>query len=194
MPKVVDADEKRAALVAASRSLIAAGGVGAATLRRVATEAGCTTGAVTHWFSDRQALLMDALGSAHQAAAVRMLTRAAGAADDRERLRRVVDESLPLDETRLQEWRVWLAFWAEALGNPALAAENARRTAEWRALLVAVLAPLVPDAESEASRWMAMIDGLGLRVVLAHAAGADATEAVRAEVALALGRLGASET
>lgn len=190
MPKVVDPEEKRAALIAASRALVADGGVGAATLRRVASAAGCTTGTVTHWFADRQALLVASLRSAHRAAGTRMLARAAEAPDDRARLEAVVWESLPLDESRMQEWRVWLAFWTEALGNPALAVENARRYDEWRALLVALLGPLSPAPDAEASTCMALVDGLGLRLVLAHAAGMDAREGALAEVRAYLARIG----
>ena len=54
MPKSVDPTQKRAAFVAASWDVIAAEGLRGATLRRVAAEAGCTTGALTHYFSDRR--------------------------------------------------------------------------------------------------------------------------------------------
>lgn len=176
MPKVVDHDEKRAELAAASWSVIAEGGLGAATLRRVATAAGCTTGTVTHYFAGRQALLVDSLRAAHSATAERMWTRMAAVEGDVERLRAVVLEALPLDDTRMREWKVWLAFWSEALGNPELAAENARRYDEWRALLGSLLAPLTatPEACRHVSAiLMAAIDGLGVQLVLLAAAGAD---------------------
>ncbi|MET0910334.1 MAG: TetR family transcriptional regulator, partial [Ilumatobacteraceae bacterium] len=51
MPKVVDIQERRAELAAAAAQLIARAGVGAATMREVAAEAGWTTVALTHYFS-----------------------------------------------------------------------------------------------------------------------------------------------
>ena len=61
MPKVVNHEEQRAGFVTASWEVIAEEGLGAATLRRVAAAAGMTTGALTHYFSDREALLVEAL-------------------------------------------------------------------------------------------------------------------------------------
>ena len=58
MPKVVDIQERRAELAAAAAQLIARAGVGAATLRDVAAEAGWTTGALTHYFADKRELLL----------------------------------------------------------------------------------------------------------------------------------------
>ena len=57
MPKVVDIAERRNELAAAAAQLIARSGVGAATLREVAAEAGWTTGALTHYFADKRELL-----------------------------------------------------------------------------------------------------------------------------------------
>ena len=51
--------------------------------------------------------------------------------------------------------------------DPELAAEDARRYAEWRSLLVELLEPLVAtpaSAEEEAETLIALVDGLGLRL------------------------------
>ena len=167
MPKVVDPAEKRADLVAASRQVIAAEGLSGATLRRVAAKAGCTTGALTHYFADRQALLTAALRDAHRQAGMRMLEASRQEPKGRKRLEGVLRESLPLDELRLEEWRVWLAFWGESMCDPRLAAEDARRYEEWSSMLAGVVAPLVADAdrvEGEVAHLIALVDGLGLRI------------------------------
>jgi len=167
VPKSVDPMQKRAELVEASWQVIAGEGLKAATLRRVAGQAGCTTGQLTHYFPGRRALLIDALRSAHYQAGARMADAAARASNDLARLRAVLLESLPLDETRLREWRLWLAFWAESMNDPELAKENARRYGEWRALLlerVRPLAPSVKQTKNEVDHLIALIDGLGLRV------------------------------
>lgn len=173
LPKIVDPEEKRAALVAASWSVIAQEGLGAATLRRVASVAGVTTGALTHYFSDRDALLIEALRAAHLAAGARMLRAAERDQSPKDRLTAVVFEALPLDHNRLTEWKVWLAFWGAATGDARLLEQHRRRYAEWRKLLRALLAPLEkePRQSSElADHLMVFIDGLGIRVTLAEPA------------------------
>lgn len=167
MPKAVDRTEKRAEFVAASWNVIASEGLRAATLRRVASEAGCTTGSLTHYFPDRRSLLVNSLRSAHFEAGTRMLKAAERASNDFERLEAVLFESLPLDAPRMREWRVWLAFWAEAMNDPELALENQRRYAEWRNLLSDVVSPLVSASatlESELDLLIALVDGLGLQL------------------------------
>ena len=188
MPKSVDPSQKRAELVAASWDVIASGGLKAATLRRVAAEAGCTTGALTHYFTDRQSLLTDALRTAHYQAGARMGEAAQCASSDLERLRAVLLEALPLDEPRLREWRVWLAFWAESMNDPGLAEENARRYAEWRALLLEVVGPLTRSpahADEEVAHLIALNDGLGLRVAR-HNEGNSALATLQRECAATL--------
>ncbi len=188
MPKSVDPSERRAELVAASCEVIATEGLKGATLRRVAAEAGCTTGALTHYFSDRRSLLIDALRAVHYQAGQRMAEAAKRASSDLERLTAVLLEALPLDAPRLREWRVWLAFWAESMNDAELAEENARRYAEWRALLQEVVGPLTRNAtqtEQEVAQLVALIDGLGLRVAR-HTEGDAALEAQQRECAATL--------
>ncbi len=188
MPKSVDPTQKRAEFVAASWDVIAAEGLRGATRRRVAAEAGCTTGALTHYFSDRRSLLIDALRAAHYQAGTRMIEAARATSSDLERLKGVLLEALPLDEPRLREWRVWLAFWAESMNDAELAEENARRYAEWRELLQEVVGPLTRNAaqtEQEVAHLVALIDGLGLRLAR-HSEGDAALEAQQRECAATL--------
>jgi AcrR family transcriptional regulator len=167
MPKIVDPDVRRAQFVVASWSLIAREGIGAATLRRVSAEAGYTMGALTHYFDDRDALLVEALRTTHFAAGARMLSAAAAAATPRDRFRAILLEALPMDDIRLREWRVWLAFWGEAIARPALMAENARRYEEWTELVEKALLGLTGATRGRAKSIVARIDGLGLQITLA---------------------------
>lgn len=173
MPKIVDHDLRRAEFAAASCAVIAEEGLGAATMRRVAERAGCTTGALTHYFPDRATLLTEALRAAHAAAGARMLAVVKRAAPPIDRLRGVLLEALPLDADRLREWRVWLAFWGATPSQPALAAENAARYVEWRGLLELLLGSLglePPERREEAHLLVALVDGLGLQLALQEAA------------------------
>src|SRR5215218_8024842 len=60
MPKVVDHEERRGELCAAVWRLASRHGLEAVTVRRVAEEAGWSTGAVVHYFSDKEDLLLSA--------------------------------------------------------------------------------------------------------------------------------------
>jgi DNA-binding transcriptional regulator YbjK len=167
MPKIVDPETRRAQFVEASWSLIAREGIGAATLRRVSAEAGFTMGALTHYFSDRDALLAESLRATHFAAGARMLAAAAAAATPRERCKAILLEALPLDTVRLREWRVWLAYWGEAIARPALMAENTRRYEEWTDLVETVLTSWTGAGRPQATSIIARIDGFGMQITLA---------------------------
>lgn len=191
MPRLVDVESKRSDLVVASLQVIAREGLEAASLRRIAAQAGCTTGQLTHYFPGREALLIETLRAAHFAAAARMLQAVKGAVTPAARLEGVVWESLPLDAVRLREWKVWLAFWSAAARDVALAAENARRYDEWRDLLETLTAPFHNDAleiRRAASALMALIDGYGVRLTLLDGA-ALAAQAARAELGAHLDQL-----
>ena len=139
VPKVVDHEQRRRELVAATWAVVAAEGIEAATVRRIAEEAGCTTGRITHYFADKEEVLVAALRQVHRAAGKRMLA-ATGERSGLEALRAVLAEALPLDEERILEWRVWLAFWGSAATSTSLQAEQHQRYREWRGLLKRVLA------------------------------------------------------
>lgn len=177
MPKVVDHEERRAAVILATRSVVAAEGIDAATMRRIAEAAQCTTGRITHYFADKREVLVAVLREVHAAAGRRMAAQMRSAAPA-DRLQRVLEESLPLDEVRLDEWRVWLAFWGRAVGDPQLRDEQRTRYREWTELVAELLDRSPADPEVEA--LLAVIDGIGLRATL----DADAFPADRQLAAL----------
>ena len=61
MPKIVDRVERRAAIAAAAADAIADEGIEAVTMKGIAARAGVTTGAVTHYFDDKQEVILAAL-------------------------------------------------------------------------------------------------------------------------------------
>jgi TetR/AcrR family transcriptional regulator, transcriptional repressor of bet genes len=188
MPKEVDVKQRRSEFVGAAWRVIRKDGLPAATLRRVAAEARCTTGALTHYFSNREALLVHALRAAHFTAGARMIEAARAVKGDLKRLETIVLEALPLDDARMQEWKTHLTFWGEACDNRKLRDENARRFREWGELLDRYLAPIVPTRDAlrrEAVLLMALIDGLALRIVLQSGRG-DRIHAPSAEIVTAV--------
>jgi AcrR family transcriptional regulator len=173
VPKIVDHAQRRRELVQATWAVVAAEGIEAATVRRIAEEAGCTTGRITHYFADKEEVLVAALRRVHRAAGERMLA-AVKQRSGLAALRAVLAEALPLDEERVLEWRVWLAFWGSAATSTSLQAEQHERYREWRGLLTRVLAAAQQVGQLSASidlgrlvdQIVALVDGLGLQGVL----------------------------
>lgn len=124
MPKQVDHDERRREVTEVAAHLVATQGRRALTARRVAAATGHSTTVVSHYFADMDDLLYET----YSLAVVRSRGRVA-AVLDRDPLDVVglAEALLPLDEVRNADWRIWLAFWGEALSSPELAAEQRRR-------------------------------------------------------------------
>jgi AcrR family transcriptional regulator len=103
---------------------IAAGqGLDAASMRRIALEAGVSLRVVQYHFDSKHALLVDALRLLHEEN--ERLARGRipyDMTDPRRLLRAVLDEFLPLDEQRTFALRVFTAYYARSLTDPALAA------------------------------------------------------------------------
>jgi TetR/AcrR family transcriptional regulator, transcriptional repressor of bet genes len=178
MPKVVDHAVRRAELVDAAWRVIAGEGLEAATMRRIAEAAGCTTGRVTHYFDSKDDVLVAALREVHKRAGERMI-RHIGGADVATVLLEVLLEALPVDEDRQLEWKVWLAFWGRAAADERLRREQEQRYAEWRSLLDKLVRRARPR-DTAADRCTAVdlvagaIDGLGIQAVLEPASFTNA--------------------
>ena len=128
MPRTVDPVERRSRVAAAARAVIARDGLDAASVRRVAAEAGSSTTVVTHYFPDKQALLMAAIQDAYAAVGARMAGHLEGGPGGLPTVRAILLEALPLDAEREAESRVWMAFWAAASTQPGCATCSARAT------------------------------------------------------------------
>lgn len=136
MPRIVDHDLRRSELAEVAARLIARGGVEAATVRAVALEAGYSTKVVSHYFADKQALML--LTYRHAVLKSQALTEASqppGAANAAAFLHAL----LPTTEAVRQNWLVWLAFWAMAVTDEPLAAEQRAKVRDVVQRLAAVL-------------------------------------------------------
>ncbi|MEJ8651048.1 TetR/AcrR family transcriptional regulator [Streptomyces sp. MS1.AVA.3] len=97
-------------------------GLHAASLREVAAEAGVSLRAVQYHFTSKHRLLVDALRMLH--AENERIARSRipfDATDPRALLRAVLDEFLPVDAQRTTALRVFAAYYARSLTDPALA-------------------------------------------------------------------------
>ena len=110
MPKIVDHEERRAELRDAVWRLASRDGLEAVTVRGVADEAGCSTGALVHYFADKEALLQFAFRTVADRIMRRLAAAEEATTDPLELARTMLLEGLPLDRERQAEVRLWFAF------------------------------------------------------------------------------------
>ena len=169
MPKIVDTDLQREAILKATWRTIAKHGVVGATVRKIAQEAGVSTGFISHYFHDKKEVFASALTLSNEQSQRRLSTCAEGRRG-LAALRAVIEAVLPLDEERRLEWLIWVTFWGSAASSPALASEWRRGRDGWRATLVRLLQEAKADGEirpeidpeHEADRLVILIVGIGL--------------------------------
>jgi AcrR family transcriptional regulator len=173
MPRIVDHEERRREIGEAVWRAVARQGIEAATVRRIASEAGVSTGVLSHYFEGKDEMLVHALHVSIERAAGRAEARAAGAGGI-EALRAALMETLPLDDERREEFGVWLQFWGRTARSEALAAELGHWYALWRGVLQAIVEEAQRtgavradlDAGGEAAALVAFVDGVGIQAVM----------------------------
>ena len=171
MPKVVDHEERRAGLGAAVWRLAARDGLEAVTVRRVADEAGWSTGAVVHYFSDKEELLLFAFRTVADRVGRRLAAATERTSAPLELARAQLVEGLPLDREREAEVRVWFAFLGLALTRPALARAQRLTYRAWRERVADLLleaqrqGEVHPDVDcaAAAAALVAVVDGLAIQ-------------------------------
>jgi AcrR family transcriptional regulator len=171
VPKVVDHEERRAELAAAVWRLVSSEGLDALTVRRVAAEAGWSTGALVHYFPDKEALVLFAFRTVADRVGRRVDRAAEQSSDALAVARSLLLEGLPIDSGRRAEVRVWFAFLGLALTRPSLAKAQRVAYRGWRSRLAQLLRSaqrngrIYPDvdAEREAAELVALVDGLAVQ-------------------------------
>jgi TetR/AcrR family transcriptional regulator, transcriptional repressor of bet genes len=171
MPKVVDHEQRREELAAAVWRVAAHEGLEAVTVRRVAEEAGWSTGALVHYFPDKEELLLFAFRTVADRVGRRVAETEAMTSDPLELARAMLAEGLPLDRERQEEVRVWFAFLGLALTRPALARAQRVTYRAWRDRVADHLGAaqrdraIRPDADpaAEAAALVALVDGIAVQ-------------------------------
>ncbi|WP_415855870.1 TetR/AcrR family transcriptional regulator [Sinomonas sp. G460-2] len=138
MPKIVDHDQRRVELVDATWRIIAERGLDGATMRDIAAEAGFANGALKPYFPTKDRLLDFAFEHIFDQTNRRMRASTEGLSG-LAALRAYCHEILPLDEEKVSEARVAIAFWQKALRDPAKAAVHERSMEQWRVALAELL-------------------------------------------------------
>jgi AcrR family transcriptional regulator len=173
VPKVVDHDKRRAEIVEAAGRLIARHGLGAATVRKIAAEAGYSSGVIDHYFADKDDLLLQALARSHD----RIRDRCIRLTRDHRGLaavRALLADNLPTDGPRHDETRLEVQFWARSLGDEALTDVQRREMGRFRRELTRHLDEAVADGETAGDlavdeaveRLLVVMDGISVRAVI----------------------------
>lgn len=166
MPKEVDHEQRREEIAAALWRVVKREGVDAASIRRVAAEAGWSSGALRHYFETQSNLLAFAMELVirRSSARIRAVNREP---DARTRAERALHEVLPLDDDRRAEMQVWLAFTTRAMVDPELRPLRDDAHAALRGLCRQIAeagGSATPDDDGELLH--AFVDGLALHAVV----------------------------
>jgi len=159
MPKIVDRVERRAAIAAAAAGAIADEGIEAVTMKGIAARAGVTTGAVTHYFNDKDEVILAALLFVDAA----MRSRLDVAFERSESLVDALLAALPNDPASRRDWRVWRVFTDAASRSDLLMSHYREANAAWLDTAMHVLAEQLerrPD-ERDAQLVVAVVDSIG---------------------------------
>ena len=166
-------ERRRREVCEAACRVIARNGLETTTMRDISREGGFTTGVLTHYFPDKQAVIAGAFLAASEDWFDELHRRLAGAGAPEEQLVTLVHLALPSDPERRAEWRLWAEMWTYAGRDSVFAAELVETDAAWereirgilgRAREAGLLANV--DAAAEAAVLARLIDGLGLRAWL----------------------------
>lgn len=175
MPKKVDLDEQRRMITDAAIAVINRSGLDGARLRDVAQAANVTTGAVTHYFDGKDAVLECTLEEIVRRTLDRIATPVdPDSAGDVAAFVGRACRYLPLDDETRAEWRVWLAFWGRAIADERLRAihrQYYRDIGDRMAVPLEALrsTPPVPTRDTVrrcVDQVVAAIDGVGTRATL----------------------------
>ncbi len=169
MPKIVDHDERRREFTAAAMRVALNKGMDALTIRSVAEAAHCSTGALSHYFKTKDDLLVAIQRVASEASLAR-IERCFSELSGRALLEGVILSVLPLDDERQSEWRLWLAYFARAAEDVAVARLQHDYYRAWRSQLRRAYklasepggAPSRAVLEDGTDAAMALIQGLGI--------------------------------
>jgi AcrR family transcriptional regulator len=168
MPSIVDSTARRRDYALAARRCLESKGVDGLRLRTVASAAGVTTGAIAHYFEDKDDLVVAALESTTDEMMRRGKTHHP---QDVDGLVDLLLASSPGTKEDLVSWRVWIGFWSLTAGDERLAALSKAKYDEWIVLVEEALRGLARQGQiadvnldQVAMKLVAMVDGLAVQV------------------------------
>lgn len=161
--------DRRIEVSAAAWRVIVREGLDRTSMRAIARELDCTTGVVTHYFRDKQELILFALDRVTENLKQAM-EEVAEQPISVERLVEMLCAFLPLDDRRQEILKVWVAFLGYAVGRESLMLEHQASAGELREVIMRELKILQSakkirqdiDAGVEANSLLALVNGIAL--------------------------------
>ena len=166
-------DDRRIEVAKAAWQVIIREGLDRTSMRAIAQELGSSTGVVTHYFRDKEDLILFALGLVFENVASEMKACVKGQ-QGIDRLEQMIFVALPLDLIDRDDWKVWIAFLGYSIGREHLIQEHRKRYDLLRQIISQELADLQStnliradlDLTLEANALDALVDGIGAGVVI----------------------------
>lgn len=173
MPKVIDHEKRKIQLAEATWKIIAEEGIEQATVRKIASAAGLSVGALRHYFSTQSELLSYSMELVSERVRQRALAKTYQG-NPLEIVKESISELLPGDDERRIEMEVWLVFSVKMLVDAKLRPLSENVYQEMHDGLGQVLQLLSKlgmlkdglDMEAEISRLHSLVDGLALHHLL----------------------------
>jgi AcrR family transcriptional regulator len=169
----IDSDSRRRELSEALWRVVLRDGIEAASVRKVAAEAGVSAGSLRHVFPSQSELLAFAMQLIVDEV-TRRVEAVEPSGDTRDAVEAVLQTLLVLDPETRAIFEVWLAFAARARVDPSLRPLRDRTHAQVRSLCRGAIETLRADGKArrdldlpdETERLHALIDGLAMHATL----------------------------
>ncbi|MEL6777289.1 MAG: TetR/AcrR family transcriptional regulator [Cyanobacteria bacterium J06597_16] len=161
--------DRRLEVSEAAWRVIVREGLDRTSMRAIAQEMSCTTGVVTHYFRNKEALILFALNQVTERLQV-LMQNALENVSGTERLVVMLSAFLPIDRQRQEILKVWVAFLGYAVGREKLMAEHQQSAAQLREVIIQELKHLQaeqlirPDIDPsiESNALLALGNGVSL--------------------------------
>jgi TetR/AcrR family transcriptional regulator, transcriptional repressor of bet genes len=162
----IDHDERRRRIAEVAFDLIAREGLDAATIRRIAAQVGYSTTVITHYFADKQELLIWAYRTLVEQAHERFTSAAQRDPPD---LIASLVAMIASDDASIRAWRVYIAFWERAARDP-IFREQQRSNMSWSlegiGTLIQALYPACSDVDRISRILSAVVQGISIQMLV----------------------------
>lgn len=133
--KPVTHEARRREVSKVASRILARGRIENLTVRDLASEAGYSTHVVSHYFDNKEDLLINTLRDC----AARQVARLKAAIQSGADIAGCLEAMLPLDEERMIDCRVWMIFWPYALSDEPYKKVSNEFGLRWRHLMIGML-------------------------------------------------------
>lgn len=173
MPRIVNHEKKRKSIAEAAWNIIKKEGIENASIRRVAIEAGMSAGALRHYFSTKDEMLLFIMDYYLEEGKKRSQSKS-WSDNPLQAVAEVLLELVPIDEEKKIETSVWLILALQSLTSDTLKEKKDEMTNGMYELAnsmieILVLQGILSDSTNvklEKSRLAALIDGLSIHALL----------------------------